>query len=172
MDADDVIRFVSGLPETVVMTADEAGGAPEAAWGDSFFFHAPDGEEADQRFPFATLVVSDYDGFDTASALNRPGVFALNINVGRTGFHQCLGYPPAAHAEHHARIDYTAADRILPHPVYAAQGWIRILNPGEATGELARSLLRAAHARAAGRRRARRPDSGEHSGGPRTAAPR
>jgi hypothetical protein len=29
--------------------------------------------------------------------------------------------------------DYAAYDRILPHPVYAKQLWISILNPSDAT---------------------------------------
>jgi hypothetical protein len=140
-----------------VVTAGEDGGAPEAAWGDSFFSYAPDGEPpTDHRFLFATIVTKDYDGFDTASRLNRPGVFRLNIAVGRAEFERLLGYPPAAHAERHAGIDYAAHDRILPHPLYAAQSWISIVNPGDETGARARPLLREAHARAAERHRPRR----------------
>jgi len=105
--------------------------------------------------PFATLVVKDYEGFDTASALNRPGVFRLNIAVGRARFQQLLGYPPAAHPEHHPDVDYTTADRILPHPGYAAQGWIAVLNPDDATAAQARALLEEARTRAAERHRPR-----------------
>lgn len=39
-------------------------------------------------------------------------------------------------------------DHLIPHPVYAAQGWVAILNPGERTGDLARALLAEAHDRA------------------------
>ena len=39
-------------------------------------------------------------------------------------------------------------DRVIPHPVYAAQSWVSVLNPGEASAEQARELLREAHRRA------------------------
>jgi hypothetical protein len=152
MEPQDIIAFVTSLPAVVVVTASEADGAPEVAWGDSFCYYDPDGAEANRRMPFATIVIKDYDGFDTASNLNRPGVFRLNISVGRTVFEQLLGYPPAAHAAQ-TDIDYTVIDQVIPHPVYAGQGWVSILNPGEATTAQARSLLTEAHARTAARHR-------------------
>jgi hypothetical protein len=150
MKQDDIVAFVTGLPGVAAVTADEASGAPEVAWGDSFFSYDPDGT-AGHRMPFATIVTKDYDGFDTASDLNRPDVFRLNIAVGRTRFEELIGYPPAAHAERSAGLDYTVIDRLIPHPVYAPQAWVAILNPGETTAEPARSLLTEAHRRAAQR---------------------
>jgi len=150
MKQDDIVAFVTGLPGVAAVTADEASGAPEVAWGDSFFSYDPDGT-AGHRMPFATIVTNDYDGFDTASDLNRPDVFRLNIAVGRTRFEELIGYPPAAHAERSAGLDYTVIDRLIPHPVYAPQAWVAILNPGETTAEPARSLLTEAHRRAAQR---------------------
>jgi hypothetical protein len=152
MTEDDVIAFVTGLPEVRAVTASEANGAPEVSWGDTFFFHAPEGAEPG-RMPFATIVTKDYAGFDTASDLDRPGVFRVNIGVGRAAFEELLGYPPAAHDAHAGRFDYTALDRLIPHPVYAVQAWVAILNPGETTAALTRSLLGDAHARAARRHR-------------------
>lgn len=156
MTEDDIIEFASALPGTVAMTAGEEDGAPEVAWGDTFFFYDPHGLPADRRFPFATIVTKDYPGFDTASRLDRPGVFRVNLAVGRAGFERLIGYPPAAWPEHHAGVDYTVIDTVLPHPVYAAQAWVCILNPGDATGARVRSLLRDAHGRAADRHRPRR----------------
>jgi hypothetical protein len=155
MTQDDVIAFVTRLPDVSAVTASEANGAPEVSWGDSFFFYAPEGG-APGRMPFATIVTKDYDGFDTASKLNRPGVFRVNVAVGRAAFEELIGYPPAAHAAHSARFDYTAIDRLIPHPAYATQAWVAILNPGETTATLARSLLSDAHARAARRHHRRR----------------
>jgi hypothetical protein len=154
MTEGDVIEFVSSLRGVVVVTAGEDNGAPEVAWGDTFFFYEPDGEpHGVRRMPFATIVTKDYAGFDTASNLDRPGVFRLNIAVGRRAFERLVGYPPAAHADQHTRFDYTALDRLLPHPVYGSQAWVCVLNPGEATAAQARSLLTDAHARVALRRR-------------------
>ena len=43
-------------------------------------------------------------------------------------------------------LDYTAMDQVMPHPVYGAQYWVCVLNPGEHTLELAQELLTVAHA--------------------------
>ncbi|MEV7808145.1 DUF6194 family protein [Microbispora sp. NPDC088329] len=158
MTENDVIEFVTGLPGVVAFTAGEDNGAPRAAWGDTFFYYDPDDLPSNRQMPFATIVVTDYEGFDTASDLNRPGVFRVNIGVGRAVFEEVLGYPPAAHAGRHEAVDYRALDRILPHPVYAAQSWICVLNPGDATADRMRTLLTGAHARAAARHR-----KGEHT---------
>jgi hypothetical protein len=156
MTADEIIAFVSSLPGVATVTASEANGAPEAAWGDSFFFHDPDADAASRQMPFATIVTQDYDGWDTASDLNRLGVFRLNIAVGRTAFEQLTGYPPGEHETRPVRLDYTALDLLIPHPAYAAQAWVSILNPGEATAGQARALLTDAHARAVRRHDRRR----------------
>src|SRR5690349_11671281 len=108
----ELFDLAAGLPDTYAMTASEEGGAPEPAWGDSFFFIR---EERDM--PFATIVVSDYPGFDEASELDRDGVFRLNVSLGREGFIERLGHPPGAPVD----VDYTALDTLMPHPVYATQ---------------------------------------------------
>lgn len=109
MTEDDIIAFVTSLSGVAAITASEANGAPEISWGDSFFFYDPDGElQTSRRMPFATMVTKDYDGFDTASNLNRPGVFRLNIAVGRAAFERLIGYPPAASVDQSSRWDYRA----------------------------------------------------------------
>jgi hypothetical protein len=145
---EDIIQFVRALPGVVVVTAGADNGAPEVSWGDTFFFYDPDGDTpGDRRLPFATIVTQDYAGFDTASDLNRPGVFRLSVSLGRDLFQEVLGYPPAAHAEHHGDHDYTVADRVFQHPVYAAQGWVSVVNPDAATADHVQTLLTRAHAR-------------------------
>jgi hypothetical protein len=74
-------------------------------------------------------------------------VFRLNIGVDR---------PTAQRvAADNVFPDYTAFDRLLPHPVYARQLWISILNPSASTFEtVVVPLLALAHARLA-RTRAR-----------------
>ncbi len=122
--------------------------------GDSFFYYDPDDSlPPDRRMPFATIVIKDYPGFDTASNLDRSGVFRLNIAVGRAEFEKLLGYPPAAHADHHDSVDYTALDQLIPHPVYATQSWVSVLNPADNTDERIRAALTVANARAARRHR-------------------
>src|ERR1700680_5092273 len=79
------------------------------ASGDSYYFTDPE-----QKFPFATLVTSD--AHDQASDLGRPGVCRLNIGVSKQTFATLFGAPPASGDG--GGYDYTAIDRIMPHPVY------------------------------------------------------
>jgi hypothetical protein len=152
MTEQEIIALVTAMPGAVAITADATTSAPVAAWGDTFFFHDPDGTPEARRFPFATLVVKDYDGFDTASDLDRAGVFRLNIGVGRERFEEVIGHAPAEHAARREDFDYTALDRLLPHPVYASQGWVCVLNPAAASDAQVRALLTDAHERASQRR--------------------
>jgi hypothetical protein len=148
MDQSDITAFLTELDGVDVVVASEAIGAPEAAWGDSFFFYDPDGSvPADRRMPFATIVTQDYEGFDTASDLDRPDVFRLNVWVSRPTFEGLFGTGGAGEGSH----DFTALDTPLPHPIYGAQSWVSILNPGPATTDLARDLLTEAHALAVAR---------------------
>jgi len=152
---DEIRRFAAGLPGVAIQVADEAGGAPEVARGDSFLFYDAEGDPANRRFPFATIVTKDYGGFDEASDLDREGVFRLNVSVDRHRFEELIGYPPAKHAEHEADFDHTAIDTLLPHPVYARQAWVSILNPGRETSDQALALITEARDRAAARHRPR-----------------
>jgi uncharacterized protein DUF6194 len=137
----EIIEFAAGLG-VAVLTASQENGAPEVAWGDSFFYYTPpSGEAGDQRHPFATLVRGDYPGFDVESELDRPGVFRLNLAVGRDRYQRLLGHPAADHDRHHTDYDYTEADVVLPHPVYASQGWVSIVNPGPRTADQVKELF-------------------------------
>ena len=105
----------------------------------------------DSHWPnFATIVTTDEHDDGEPSRLSRPGVFRLNIGVGKATFERLLGATKDP--------DYAALDTILPHPVYAKQRWISILNPSHATvRDLVIPLLDGAHGRlVAGRARRRR----------------
>ena len=141
MDHEDVLEFVKGLGGTIVVVASEDDGDPEMAWGDTFFFYDPDGVTVpEKRMPFATIVVNYYPGFDESSKLSRPGVFRVNVSVSRETFDR--------HDPHEMPIDYSVFDQVIPHPVYAAQSWLSVLNPGESTDDTLRVLLSEAHTRA------------------------
>ncbi|PLC01867.1 hypothetical protein CY658_30535 [Variovorax sp. RO1] len=105
------------------------GGHFEVADDNTFFFHG-----ADNKFPFATIVTKDND-FDSASNLNRPGVFRLNVGVGKETFRALFGDAEPS------GIDYTALDRLMPHPVYAKMYWVSVINPSAATFEAVKPLL-------------------------------
>ena len=109
------------------------GGHFEVADDNTFFFHG-----ADNKFPFATIVTKDNE-FDSASKLNRPGVFRLNVGVGKESFRALFGEQPPVD------IDYTAIDRLMPHPVYAKMHWVSVINPSAATFETVKPLLVEAH---------------------------
>ena len=101
--------------------------------------------DPDKHWPnYATLVTTDEH--DEASNLSRPGAFRLNLGVDRETFERVA-------AEAGAAPDYTAFDRMLPHPVYAAQRWICIVNPSDSTfREVVVPLLTLAHDRLADQR--------------------
>lgn len=132
----EITRYIMDTFEGVhLVVGSKEAGSPEVAWGDSFFSCGPDG------FPFATIVTKDYAGFDEASNVNRPGVFRLNIGVSKATFEAT-----ASGDEH----DFTALDRVMPHPVYGKVFWLCVLNPSHETFEnTVKPLLAEAHLRAA-----------------------
>jgi len=131
VDENAIIDYIrETYPDTDILTA-----------GSGTFFSL----DPEKHWPnFATLVTSDE--YDSASNLSRPGVYRLNIGVSRSTFDRLVGSMPAP--------DYTALDRVLPHPVYAPQHWLSILNPSDATFEATvKPLLNEAHERVARSRR-------------------
>jgi len=140
------------LPGTEQLVASEENGAPEGSWGDRFFYVGPD-----RRQPFATIVEHDVPGFDEASQLNRPGVFRLNLDLGRAEFEKQFGFAPKDFEEHRDEFDFARLDTVLPHPGYALYGFASIVMPGPQTLPEIDRLLAIAHARAVDRdQRARR----------------
>jgi hypothetical protein len=129
--------------------------------GDTFFIYDPQRNlDPKRRFPFATIVTKDYGDFDNASQLNRPDVFRLNIGVGRDTFRALFGPPPSAEGDKSTDYDFAALDRLMPHPVYAPQSWVCVLNPSPQTFEAVKPLLAEAYSLVAARhaRRQATPD--------------
>jgi hypothetical protein len=94
---------------------------------------------------FATIVTSDEHDVGTPSDLARLDAFRLNIGVGRETFERLVGSMETP--------DHAAYDRIIPHPVYAKQHWIAILNPSDATFcDVVMPLIQEAHDRLAAAR--------------------
>jgi hypothetical protein len=154
---DDVLDLFRSLPGTHVVTASEEAGAPRGTWGDSFAIYDPDRDLPPARQqPFATVVVQDFPGWDVASRLDREGAFRVNIAVGSRRYAELLGHAPAEHADRPDTDDHAESDVLLPHPQYAAQGWVSVVNPGGRTDDLVRRLVTEAHAAAEARWRRRR----------------
>ena len=92
---------------------------------------------------FATLVWAD--DTEQVSDLSRPGVFRLSMGVNRPTLERIAAAEPDP--------DYTALDRVVPHPDYAKQLWVQILNPSESTfTEVVVPLLNEAYERLASQR--------------------
>ncbi len=103
--------------------------------GYRFFFYG-----TDRMLPFATIATAGTD-YERISNHLRPGVFRLNNGVSRPTFRSLFGVDHVALSHY----DYTALDRIMPHPDYAAQNWICVHNPTESTFESVRTFLAEAY---------------------------
>lgn len=111
----------------------------EENYGYDFFFV---GDE--HILSFVTIANTDND-YDNVSNLSRDGVFRINIGVSRETFKKLIGEPSAQ------AVDYSQLNVFLPHPEYAKQNFICILNPAGANVEATKKLIVEAHAIAATR---------------------
>lgn len=126
MDVDTVREALIAFPGTLLIEAD----------GDLFAIYDPDSTyEQQPRQGWATVVTSNAD--HSASDLDHPGVYRLNIGLPRDRFRELVD-PTAEH-------DTTTMDVLLPHPIYGGQNWVCVLNP-DRTWPLAQQLLAEAHA--------------------------
>lgn len=128
MTADEMSRFITERFAGVDMVVNA---------DNSFYFYNPDPNvEPDHMFPFVTLMVNDVN--DDYSDLDRPGAYRLNIGVSKETFQSLFGELRGASARDSAKrgdFDYTAPDRLMPHPVYGMMYWLCVVNPSEATFE-------------------------------------
>ena len=88
-----------------------------------FFFYGPD-----RKLPFATLVATDNE-YDNLSNLDRPGIFRLNLGVSKRTFESLFVTTEVDLSTY----DFTALDTVMPHPEYARQSWVCVLNPSDET---------------------------------------
>jgi hypothetical protein len=146
MDADALTDYITTTFPNVETTY---------AMGYTFFFVAPN-----RKLPFATIGTEDNE-YDSVSNLSRPPVFRLNIGVSKKTYQSMFGAQrvalgPSGMIE--TGHDFAALDLIMPHPTYAPQSWVCVLNPGESTLPRVRALLEEAYELAAKRER-RKPTS-------------
>jgi Family of unknown function (DUF6194) len=145
MEIGDIIEQVEAMGGVLTLRPQAGDGSPEIAWGDVFFYYAPDGVVPKGQ-PFATIVTKNYPD-DESSRLDRPGFFRLNIAASKRDFAEWAGQ----------EVDPSAVDVLFPHPVYGSMAWLSVVNPGAGTAEAVRDLLAAAHDRARGLHERRRP---------------
>lgn len=148
MSIDDIIAFLESLDGMLILRPGPGDGTPEIAWGDAFFYYAPDGQVPTTTQPFATIVTKDYPD-DTSSRLDREDAFRLNIAAGKQAFIEAVGREPRA--EPAEAVDPSVPDVLFAHPVYGELGWLSVVNPGPQTSAAATDLLRRAHALARAR---------------------
>jgi hypothetical protein len=142
MGADDMKRYIGETFDGV--------NAVENA-GDTFFIYDPDRDLPPERWlPFATIVTGDH--YDTVSDLSRPGAYRLNVGLPKATYLGLFGAAPKRRGEKgvlQTGADYAAVDTVMPHPIYANQYWVSVVNPGEATRDTVRTLLAEAYELAA-----------------------
>src|SRR5215210_4984408 len=131
MTMDEIISFVGGLDDVLALMPEPGDGTPEIAWGDTFFYYAPDGVVPHATQPFATIVTKDYPG-DDSGRLDRPGVFRVNMAAGKEAFLAHIGRAPRDED-----VDPVAEapapdtlDAVIAHPVYGPLGWLAVNSPG------------------------------------------
>lgn len=115
MNLEEIADHITSLPGVVAAEN----------FGYRFFFYS-----TEQVLPFVTLADSDKE-YDSVSNLNREGVFRVNIGVGKTTFKTL--FPETK------EWDYAGLNQFLPHPHYAAQNFLCVLNPA---GEILAQTLR------------------------------
>ena len=94
--------------------------------------------------PFVSVASSDNE-YDSVSNLNREGVYRINIGVGRETFDTLVGNMKSED------IDYAALDVLMPHPEYAKQHFVCILNPSGDNEAYTKELIVEAHSLATSR---------------------
>jgi hypothetical protein len=138
---EQIIATVRGFDGALVVAPEPGDDVPEIAWGDAFFYYAPDGRMPQHVQPYGTIVTKDYPD-DASSDLDRPGRWRVNIHVDRATFQELTGEEPRSLTRSR---DFAAADVVNPHPVYGALSWIAVVNPAEKTTDTVVQLLHAAH---------------------------
>ncbi|WP_030856833.1 DUF6194 family protein [Streptomyces sp. NRRL F-2747] len=153
MTIDEIIGFAGSLDGVLTLRPAPGDGSPEISWGDTFFYHSPDGTVPTAAQPFATIVTKDYPG-EVSWRLDRPGAFRVNIAAGREEFARRTGRTPQEPAA--GDEDHGVADTVMAHPVHGSAGWVAVVNPGPRTDGTLRELLRHAHGLARARHERRR----------------
>ena len=100
--------------------------------------------DTENRIPFATVVTTDK--YDRYSDLARPGVYRLNIGIGKNTYRAMF---PVDRIPTEAGHDFSALDLFMPHPEYGKVYWVCVLNPSEGTFERIKPLLAEAYELAA-----------------------
>jgi uncharacterized protein DUF6194 len=101
------------------------------AQDDLFYLYDPAADLPPERQqPFATIVTGDH--YEKVSRLDEPGAWRLNIGLTKTTYTSLFGPVPTERDADwvlDSGHDYTTRDTLLPHPFYASQYWVCIIDP-------------------------------------------
>lgn len=131
------------------------GVAEKASWGERAFFVNPGGRLPSGTY-FATIKTADGPN-DRASRLGGAR-WRLNLGLPKPLFLARFGQPPGRPGRGGTVAgdwDFTAEDRLMPHPVYGWMGWVAVVSPSAATLDSLAPLLEAAYDKATGAARCR-----------------
>ncbi|HLS14764.1 MAG TPA: DUF6194 family protein [Beutenbergiaceae bacterium] len=153
----DTIRTFHGV---LVLSPAAGSEFPQPAWGDHFFYYSPDGTIPQNIQPYGTIITKNYPE-DAGSRLDTGGRWRLNIQLTRAAYAELLG----ADGQDRSAWHFARTDVFLPHPLYAAQSWVAVVNPGDRTLPTALQLLEEAHQSAKRRTERRTARRAQPSGG-------
>ena len=121
MTVDDLDRMFRAYDGVRVLEAQD----------DLFYLYDPAADLPPERQqPFATIVTGDH--YEKVSRLDEPGSWRLNLGLTRTTYSGLFGPVPTnrdADWVLDSGHDYAARDTLMPHPFYASQHWVAIVNP-------------------------------------------
>lgn len=133
MAVDDIITYCTKTLEDVVLVS---------SWGEQGIFYNP--QQKLKRGVYI-LTIKEKDGSnDKSSNLNRDTVFRVNLGIRKATFKKLFGEIPKrpdAGCIVDMEYDFTAIDKIIPHPVYAWMGWISVVSPSVETFEILKPLI-------------------------------
>lgn len=133
MTTNEILQYcLNNLPDTVLVNS----------WGESGIFYNPN---QSLKRGIYVLTVKEKDGEnDKSSNLNRDGIFRVNIGIRKKTFLNLFDRVPNRPSKGgivDMPFNFSEADKILPHPVYAWMSWICALNPSADTFEKLKPLI-------------------------------
>jgi hypothetical protein len=106
-------------------------------WGEKAIFYNPEDIFAKGAY---MLTFKENDGKnDSASFLNREGIYRLNLKISHKSFIDLFKYipnRPKAGEVVDTKHDFTKINELMPHPVYGWMTWVCVLNPTNETVEM------------------------------------
>lgn len=131
------------------ITDEFEGVIPKSSWGETSLFYNP-GKALPNGVYFCTIKEKNGDN-DKASDLDREGVFRLSIGISKETYEKHFGSRPKRPPKGgiiDTGHDFTALNKLMPHPIYGWMSWVQVLNPSESTFEDLLTLITEAYSNA------------------------